>query len=174
METNQQYFFCFIHKFLKSKKSELRNDKPSVMKKTCIDFGFMKQRNCRRSLPPQLLLSELGHCLYIDGAVSWGSRIYRLHLCREVRLPLPNDCPGYDSKQSDGEVPVMLKLWGMRSTHLLPSLPGPLCPGVVATDRVLSMGQRELNNVLMLNWMVGNRTVLTFKLCTYAKLNYLK
>ena len=30
---------------------------------------------------------------------------------------------GYDTKQSDGEVPVMLELWGMRSTPSLPSLP---------------------------------------------------
>ena len=38
----------------------------------------------------------------------------------------PNEYPGYNSKQSDGEVPVMLKLWGIRSTPSLPSLPGPL------------------------------------------------
>ena len=31
--------------------------------------------------------------------------------------------------------------------------------GVIATDRVLSMGQIELNCVLMLNWIVWNRTV---------------
>ena len=49
-------------------------------------------------------------------------------------------CPGYDTKQSDGEAPVMLELWGIRSTPLLPSLPGPLCPGVFTPDRVLSMG----------------------------------
>ena len=34
-----------------------------------------------------------------------------------------NECPGYDTKQSDGEVPVMLELWKMRSAPLLPSLP---------------------------------------------------
>ena len=45
-----------------------------------------------------------------------------------------NECPGYDTKQSDGEVPVMQELWGMRSTSSLPSLPGPLWPGVVAPD----------------------------------------
>ena len=45
----------------------------------------------------------------------------------------------------------MLELWGMRSTPLLPSFPGPLWFGVVAPDRVLSMGQTELNCVLMLN-----------------------
>ena len=43
-------------------------------------------------------------------------------------------------KLSDGEVPVMLKLWGIRSTPLLPLLPGQLWPGVVAPDRALSMG----------------------------------
>ena len=45
----------------------------------------------------------------------------------------------------------MLELWGMLSTPLLPLLPGPLWVEVVAPDRVLSMGQIELNRVLMLN-----------------------
>ena len=52
----------------------------------------------------------------------------------------PNECPGYDTKQSDGDVPPVLEIWGMRSTPSLPSLPGPLWPGVVAPDRALSMG----------------------------------
>ena len=43
--------------------------------------------------------------------------------------------------------PVMLKLWGMRSTPSLPSLPGPLWFGVVASDRVLYMGQIELFDI---------------------------
>ena len=73
--------------------------------------------------------------------------------------------PGYDTKLSDGEVSVMLELWGMWSTSSLPSLPGPLWPGVVAPDRVLSMGQIELNCVLVLNCITWN---LTFKLHTYA------
>ena len=41
----------------------------------------------------------------------------------------------------------------------LPSLPGPLWPGVVALDRALSMGQIELNWVLMLKWIVWNRAI---------------
>ena len=57
----------------------------------------------------------------------------------------------YDTKQSDGKALVMRELWEMQSTPLLPSLPGPLWPGVVAPDQVLSMGQVELNCVLMLN-----------------------
>ena len=53
--------------------------------------------------------------------------------------------PGYDTKQSDGEAPVMLELRGMQSTPLLLSFPGPLLPDVAASDRALSMGQIELN-----------------------------
>ncbi len=52
------------------------------------------------------------------------------------------DCiSGYDTKQYDGEVQIMLEFWGMRSTPSLPSLPGPLWPRVVAPDRLLSMGK---------------------------------
>ena len=74
----------------------------------------------------------------------------------------PNECPGYDTEQSDGEVPVMLELWEMQSTTSLPSLPGPLWPGVELPDRVLSMVQIELNCVLMLNWIVENWTVFVW------------
>ena len=70
-------------------------------------------------------------CMYIYCPVSRNWRIHRLLLCRGVRPPR-NECPGYDTKQSDGEVPVMLELWGIRSTPSLPSLPGPFCPWVVA------------------------------------------
>ena len=71
----------------------------------------------------------------------------------------------------NSEVPVMLGLLRMRSTPLLPSLPGPLWPGVVAPDKVLSMSQIGLNCVLMLNCITWNTTHLTFKLRTYAELN---
>ena len=42
------------------------------------------------------------------------------------------------TKQSDGQVPVMLGLWEMRSIPSLPLLPGPLWPGVVARHGALS------------------------------------
>ena len=61
------------------------------------------------------------------------------------------ECSGYDTKQSDGEAPLILELWGMQSAPSLPSLSGPLWPRVVALDRVLSMDQIELNSVIMLN-----------------------
>ena len=60
-------------------------------------------------------------------------------------------CPGYDIKPSDDEFPVMLELWGMRSTRSLSSLSGPLWPRVVALDRIPSMNQIELNCVITLN-----------------------
>ena len=104
--------------------------------------------------------------------VSRGCWIHRLLLCRGVSPS--SECPRYDTKQSDGDVPVMSELWGMKSTPPLPSFPGSLWSGVVAPDSVLSMGQIELNCELELNWIAWNRTVLIFKLCTYAKLNCLK
>ena len=74
--------------------------------------------------------------------------------CKRGKTPLTSVL----DKQSDGEALVMLKLWGMWNTLLLLLLPGTLWPGVVAPDRVLSMGQLELNCVLMLN-----RTVYMYK-----------
>ena len=64
--------------------------------------------------------------LSITGPVGWGCRI---HSCISS-----NECPGYDIKQSDGQAPVMLELWEMKSTLSLSSLPGPLWPEVVASD----------------------------------------
>ena len=73
--------------------------------------------------------------------------MHQLYLYRGVRPPPTNECPGYDTKQSDGEAPVKPKLWGMWSILSLPLLPGPLWPGVVAPDRVLSMGQIHLFDI---------------------------
>ena len=112
--------------------------------------------------------------------IGWGCRIHRLHLCRGVSTPPPRRTSVllYDIKQTDGEILEMLQLWGMQSTLSLPLLPGPLWPGVVAPDRVQSMGQIELKCVIMLNWTAWNRSVfvcltnlfemelfLTLKLC---------
>ena len=119
------------------------------------------------------MLYTLSFSLFDVYPVAWGCRIHRLQLCRGVR-PLPHECSGHDTKQSDVEAPVMLELWWMQYTPSLPSLSGLLWPGVVAPDRVLSMGQIELNYVLMLNLIARNRTVLTFKICTYVKLNCFK
>ena len=63
------------------------------------------------------------------------------------RAPRKNECPVYDIKESDAEAPIMLELWVMRTTRSLPSLPGPLSPGVVSPDRVRSMGQIELFDI---------------------------
>ena len=56
----------------------------------------------------------------------------------------------------------MLELWGM------PSLPGPLWPGVVAPDNGSIYG---LNRTKL--WFL-DFTVFSFKLRIYAKLNCLK
>ena len=82
--------------------------------------------------------------------VGWGCRIHRLHVYRGVRPPT-NECPGYDTKQSDGEVPAVLELWGIRSTSSLPLLPGPLWHGVVAPDKCPIYGLNRTNGILMLS-----------------------
>ena len=51
------------------------------------------------------------------------------------------------TKQSDGETLLMLELWGMWSTSLLPLVPRPLLSTLVVSDRVLSMGQIEVFDI---------------------------
>ena len=80
-------------------------------------------------------------------------RIFRLLLCEEEDPT--NECPRYDTKQSDGEVPVMMEVWGMRNTHSLSSLPGPLLPRVVEPDRVC-MDQVEQRSYAKLNCLKWN------------------
>ena len=63
------------------------------------------------------------------------------------------------------EASVILEFCWMQSSPSLSLLPGPLWPRVVAPDKVLYMSQIELwplNCVLMLNWIVWNRTVWSF------------
>ena len=109
-----------------------------------------------------LLKIETAYIIFVgptrDHPVGWKWRIHRLLFCRGVR-PHHNDCPIYDTEQSDGEVPIMQELWEIQSTPSLPSLPGPLWCRVAGPDRVLHLGQIELNCVLMLKWIFKNRTV---------------
>ena len=51
----------------------------------------------------------------VNFAQSAGAVEYTDCTSAEGKTP-PNGCPGYDTKQSDGEVPAVLELWGMRST----------------------------------------------------------
>ena len=99
---------------------------------------------------------------YSSCPVGWGCRVRWLLLCRGVWLPR-NECPVYDTEQSDGKVLVMLELWGMLNTPSLPSFPGLLRLEVVAPDRVLCMGQREIDCILMSNGIFWNRTVYLYK-----------
>ena len=85
---------------------------------------------------------------------------------------VPNECPRYDTKQSDGEVQVMLELWEMWSTPSSPSLPSPLWPGVVVPEKSpiyrylckIELFKIELfwhwNCVLMLSWIARNRSTV--------------
>ena len=98
----------------------------------------------------------------------WNKTVWHITRCiaQSAGAVEYTDCTsGYDTKKSDGEVPAVLELWGMRSTLSLPLLPGQLWPGVVAPDKALSMGYNRTNSILMLklilrvNWIAWNRNV---------------
>ena len=86
------------------------------------------------------LLLFISTLIHKNCPVGWGCRIHRLHLHKGVRLP-SNECPVYDTKQSDGDVPVMLDFWGIRNTEY-PSI--AIATHAVASDRVLCMCHIEI------------------------------
>ena len=94
-------------------------------------------------------------------------RIHRFHCYRGVRPS--NEYPIYDSKLSDGEVPV-LELSGMWSTLSLPLVPGSLWPSVISPDSVLFIGKKNCLTfkqcankwLILINWIVRYRIVWSF------------
>ena len=96
-------------------------------------------------------------------SVGRGCRIHPTASLQMGKTPPPTSVPGYDTKLPVGETPV-LELWGMWSIPSLPLLQGPLWPGVVVPDSILSMNQIELsaNKWLMLNWIVNVTNTCTW------------
>ena len=118
----------------------------------CRLLSLFVNVNCSvvHSYSLNFLKFEMAYLHPMSGPGGWGSRIHRELLSRRIAPP-HNESPVDDSNQSDAEDLVMMELWGMQSTPSLPSLPCPLWSGVIAPNRVLSMGQIELNCLLMLN-----------------------
>ena len=130
--------------------------------------SFFKEINCDEPFHvPEDTQHHLIYWQLHSCPVSWGCRIHWLHLCRGVKPH--NENPRYVTKQSDGEVPIMLGLWGIRSTPSLPLLPGPLWPGVIAPDKGPIYGLNRTNGIIMLNWIVWNKNVFDNK--PYLHLN---
>ena len=123
-----------------------------------IDFDFAETQNCRTEKIYSFLLKFFICNHFFTDPVDWGCW-YTDCISAEGKHCL-NECYGNDTKQSDGEIPVVLELWGIQSIPFLKSPPKPLSAGVVAHDRVLCLGQIQLNRVIMLNWIVWNRAVL--------------
>ena len=102
----------------------------------------------------------------LSGPVGWGYRKHRQHLCSNTHPTSALDITLYN-------LTVRPYSGALRNAEypFIVIAPRITLPGVIAPDRVLSMGEIELNSVLLLSWIVWNRTVLTFKLRNYAKLN---
>ena len=74
----------------------------------------------------------------------------------EVRIP--NECAGYDTKQSDGKVPVMLELWECGvplHCHRFQDHSGPEWKHLIG----LIYGSNRTKVCIMLNWIVWNITL---------------
>ena len=103
---------------------------------------------------------------YKTCSVSWGCRIYQLHLCRGVRFPQRVSWIWHYTIWWSGSSNVVAL--GNAEYLIISMAPSQLLPGVLAGNWVPSKGQIELNCVLIQNWITWNRTVLTFK-CVWTK-----
>ena len=65
----------------------------------------------------------------------------------------------------------MLEFWGMQSTPSFSLLLGPLLLGVVAPERILSMGQIELNCVRIDNVLCVSGSFMMFVISKHSKLH---
>ena len=115
---------------------------------------------------PQVTIKSIGRnskqpCVAVVGHLHAGDHSVSTHHKMAVQLAevveytncisaemsdLPNECPGYNIKQSDCKASAW-ELWRIWSTLSLPLLPGPLWSRMVAPDKVLSMGQIELYDI---------------------------
>ena len=90
--------------------------------------------------------------------IIWNKTVLKFNFVLPSRLGLQNTptaplqrgrplCgrPGNDSKQSDGEAPVMQRLLGMQGTLSLTLFPGPLWPGMGALDSIYGLNRTTLH-----------------------------
>ena len=88
--------FCYIYKF--TNRVGLNGLELYTLRYTKWNFFYYRKYNWR--FDQWKCMAQLaGDAEYTDciSAEGWDS---------------PNECPGYDTKQSDGETPVMLEFWG--------------------------------------------------------------
>ena len=106
-----------VEKWSEYTPSEVLNEALTVESQSCLKRFEVNDHSASFLLP-----------------LGWGCRIHRLRRYREVRPPTTSVLD-MSLKKSDGEVPVMLELWGMISTPSLTSLQGSLGPELLAPDK---------------------------------------
>ena len=137
VSTKATIFLCFVHPHVNIMHLLLKCKAKKVHHYVQLSFVFARV----------LSIFKILHWVFYPPI------FLHFHYIRSTFIML-NECPGYDTKQSDGEVPAMLELWGNRSTPSLPSLPGPLWPAVVAPDKGPIYGLNRINSILTLKWIV--------------------
>ena len=123
------FFFCVCIGYFWSKDSRRKISNDSLMKIRVL-IGYYKHMYKDKKL---FLFICVYVCLSSSQSGLWHSQ---LGPWNTPTAPLQKDkTPAtsvLDMTQSDGEAPVMLERWGMRSTPLLPSLPSLLWSWMVA------------------------------------------
>ena len=145
------FFFFYLHSFLSRMHFSLTSLNYLKIEQICL-FTF----TTITSVPNWL--QKFHHTQ--TWPISWSCRILWLHLCIG-KTPThththTTECPWYDTKQSDGEVSIMLQLWGMRNTPLLPLLPGPLWPrkGITWHGHIYGLNRTKLRTYTKLNCLI--------------------
>ena len=118
-----------------------------------VDMGVMAVEGEPHSQSFSITGNSPSDCLVSYSRHLLGGGSYPSAEMQSVYSRAPTDwaSPGYDTKQSDGEVPVMLEVCRMQSAPSFSSFPGLLCPRVAAPVRVLSICQIDINCVHMQN-----------------------
>ena len=129
--------------------------------------SICNQTNKECSTTPQIRTSPVKTATIL--AQSAGAVEYTNCTSAEGVKPSSNECPGNDTKQSDGKVPVMLGVWEYtKCVPLLPSFLDPLWPRVVAAHKGPIYGSNRTKP-----WF-RDLYFFVFKLRIYAKLNCLE
>ena len=79
---------------------------------------------------------QIGSTPHSPSPVGWGYTIHWQYLCKGIStLSPPNECPVYETRQSNGKAPI-LEFWEMCSTHSLFLHPCPYWFGAIVPLRV--------------------------------------
>ena len=107
--------FTYLGSNVLSTENDIWPSRPRLQNKPTVSLQGVGPHTLDGAQLVSLGQIELNCLLTLNFAHSAGAEEYTDSTSEEEK-DYSNEYPEYDTKQSDGEVPVMLELWGMRST----------------------------------------------------------